>query len=53
MTNLLKYMPNLLTMENKSELFNKEIEKLSLCDNFETEIKRDDIFMDSFDKFIY
>ena len=53
MTNLLKYMPNLLTMENKSELFKKEIEKLSLNDYFDPEIKRDDLFMDSFDKFIY
>ena len=53
MTNLLKYMPNLLTMENKSELFKKEIDKNKQYDYFDPVVKRDDLFMDSFDKFIY
>lgn len=50
---MLKYIPNLLTMENKTDLFWKEIDKIKSYEYFEPTINRESIFIDSFNKFIY
>jgi hypothetical protein len=45
---VLKYIPNLLTMENKTQIFLKEIDKIKTYEYFEPTVKRDSIFIDSF-----
>ena len=50
---VLKYIPNLLTMENKTQIFLKEIDKIKTYEYFEPTVKRDSIFIDSFHQFIY
>ena len=46
--NIMKYMPKLMSFENKKSLFEKEIEKIRTYGVFYPEIIRDDLFETAF-----
>jgi len=46
--NIMKFMPKLLTFENKKALFDKEIEKIRTSGEFLPEVIRADLFETAF-----